>query len=273
MYPRFIQLIIQNQLGNLSTHSTRYTSPALNQKVFDNMRRVGKGCSGVETPLFEGMLVEMMFTINLFHHLLYPQVVVLVEFYKVDLEITKLKTRVKKLERANKVKALKLKRLKMVRTSQRIKSFDDIDMEDASNQGRIIDELDRDIDVSLMEAVEVVTTAKLITKVVVAVSESVTAASATTGATITAAPVRVAAAFTRRRKEVVIRDPEEESTAKTPVETKSKDKGKGQRNNGQGGSICVEVPGDEEKASDRSSSLKEYDHVFKEYCWIQIGLL
>nr|GFC16734.1 hypothetical protein [Tanacetum cinerariifolium] len=28
------------------------------RKVFSNMRRVGKGFSGVETPLFEGMLVE-----------------------------------------------------------------------------------------------------------------------------------------------------------------------------------------------------------------------
>nr|GEW57904.1 hypothetical protein [Tanacetum cinerariifolium] len=44
--------------GDLSTHSTKYTSPALTQKVFANMRRVGKGFSGVETPLFEGKLVE-----------------------------------------------------------------------------------------------------------------------------------------------------------------------------------------------------------------------
>nr|GFB58005.1 hypothetical protein [Tanacetum cinerariifolium] len=36
----------------------KYTSPALTQKVFANMRRVGKWFSGVETPLFEGMLVE-----------------------------------------------------------------------------------------------------------------------------------------------------------------------------------------------------------------------
>nr|GEU77506.1 hypothetical protein [Tanacetum cinerariifolium] len=56
-YPRFINLIIQNQLGDLSIHSTKYISPALTQKVFANMKRVGKGCSGVETPLFEGMLV------------------------------------------------------------------------------------------------------------------------------------------------------------------------------------------------------------------------
>nr|GEU38252.1 copia protein [Tanacetum cinerariifolium] len=57
-------LWIQNQLldygkqvGDLSTHTTKYTSPALIQKVFANIRRVGKGCSGVETSLFEGMIV------------------------------------------------------------------------------------------------------------------------------------------------------------------------------------------------------------------------
>nr|GEZ51208.1 hypothetical protein [Tanacetum cinerariifolium] len=48
MYPRFIQLIIQNQLGDLSTHTTQYTSPALNQKVIANMRRVGKDSQGLK---------------------------------------------------------------------------------------------------------------------------------------------------------------------------------------------------------------------------------
>nr|GFC28643.1 hypothetical protein [Tanacetum cinerariifolium] len=42
MYPRFIQLIIQAQVVDLSSHTTRYISPALTQKVFANMRRVGK---------------------------------------------------------------------------------------------------------------------------------------------------------------------------------------------------------------------------------------
>nr|GFA12139.1 synaptobrevin, longin-like domain protein [Tanacetum cinerariifolium] len=32
MYPHFIQLLIKKQLGDLSTHTTRYTSPALTQK-------------------------------------------------------------------------------------------------------------------------------------------------------------------------------------------------------------------------------------------------
>nr|GEY33209.1 hypothetical protein [Tanacetum cinerariifolium] len=45
-----------NQIGDLSTHTITYISPALTQKVFANMRRVRKGFSEVETPLFKGML-------------------------------------------------------------------------------------------------------------------------------------------------------------------------------------------------------------------------
>nr|GEX62492.1 hypothetical protein [Tanacetum cinerariifolium] len=164
-----------------------------------------------------------------------------------DLEIIKLKTRVKKLERANKVEALKLRRLRKVGTSQRVDTSDDTIMEDVSNYGRMIDELDRDEGVVLMsekkekkaeevkditdepevhEAVEVVTTTKLITKVVAAVSETVSAAAVVPAATVTAAPVKVVVPFTRRRRRVVIKDSEEESSANTPTETKSKDKGK-----------------------------------------------
>nr|GEV24053.1 hypothetical protein [Tanacetum cinerariifolium] len=45
------------QVGDLSSHTTKYSSPALTEKVFANIKRVGNGFSGVETPLFEGMLV------------------------------------------------------------------------------------------------------------------------------------------------------------------------------------------------------------------------
>nr|GEV81284.1 putative ribonuclease H-like domain-containing protein [Tanacetum cinerariifolium] len=41
MYPHFLQLMIRKQVGDLSTHTTKYTSPALTQKVFANMRQVG----------------------------------------------------------------------------------------------------------------------------------------------------------------------------------------------------------------------------------------
>nr|GFA18570.1 hypothetical protein [Tanacetum cinerariifolium] len=43
MYPRFLQLMINAQIANLSSHTTKYTSPTLTQKVFANIRRVG-GC-------------------------------------------------------------------------------------------------------------------------------------------------------------------------------------------------------------------------------------
>nr|GEW55055.1 putative ribonuclease H-like domain-containing protein [Tanacetum cinerariifolium] len=45
-------------VDDLSAHNTKYTSPALKQKVFANMRMIGKGFSGVDTPLFDGMLVQ-----------------------------------------------------------------------------------------------------------------------------------------------------------------------------------------------------------------------
>nr|GEX20916.1 hypothetical protein [Tanacetum cinerariifolium] len=164
------------------------------------------------------------------------------------LEITRLKRMVKKLEKGNMVKVLKLRRLKKVGTSQRIDTSEDTEeeakvVEDDQVQGRQAEIYKIDMDHALkedeptevQEVVDVVTTAKLITEVVTAASETVTATSTIISvaepqvptARITAASVRVAAASTRRRKGVVIMDPEEESSTVIPADTKSKDKGKG----------------------------------------------
>nr|GEV63205.1 uncharacterized mitochondrial protein AtMg00810-like [Tanacetum cinerariifolium] len=250
MYPRFIQLIIQNQLGDLSTHITKYTSPSLTQKVFANMRRVGKGFSRVETPLFEGMLVagepeeqgdaEEQLQDNVDDAAQGADTAVLGDDVQ-DQSITSptpppqqpqdlpstsqealdacvaLTRRVEHLEHDKVAHALKITKLK-----KRVKKLD------RANKGRMIADLDRDTVVALMDdegtekkaedaqvagdeqvkgrqakiyqidmdyslkvlsmqkdepgvqvAMEVVTTAKLITEVVAAVSESVTAASAT----------------------------------------------------------------------------------------------
>nr|GFC76723.1 hypothetical protein [Tanacetum cinerariifolium] len=75
------------------------------------------------------------------------------------------------------------------------------------------------VDSEVQEVVDVVTTAKIITKVVIAASETITAASTTItaaeahvhAATLTAAPSRVTAAPRRRTKGVVIKDPKESS--------------------------------------------------------------
>nr|GEW96580.1 hypothetical protein [Tanacetum cinerariifolium] len=164
------------------------------------------------------------------------------------LEITKLKRRVKKLERGNKVKMLKLRRLQKVGTTRRVETSDETVMDDVSNQWRMIADMDQDVDLEeakeaaedakedeskpaeVQEVVDVVTTTKIITEVVTAASKTITAASTN----ITAAKAQVpaatlTAAHSRRRTGVVIKDLQEESTTSTiiPAETKSKDKGKG----------------------------------------------
>nr|GEZ57264.1 hypothetical protein [Tanacetum cinerariifolium] len=289
MYPRFIQLIIQNQVSDLSTHTTRFISSALTQKVFENIRWVGKGFSGVETPLFEGMLAarqlaeegiaeeqdqaDDLVAAAVQENVAEDDVNFPTHFQQVldtcsaltrrvenlehenaaqQLEIIKLKARVKRLERVNKVKSSKLRHLRKVGASRRIESSDD--MKDVFNQGRMIDDLDKDEGIDLaeiyhldldhpskvlsmqednsevQEVVEVVSTAMLITDVITAASQ-VSAASATISVakpSIYAAAPTVVAAYTRRRKKVIIRDLEEELSSKTPGETpKLKDKGKG----------------------------------------------
>nr|GEW40920.1 hypothetical protein [Tanacetum cinerariifolium] len=95
-------------------------------------------------------------------------------------------------------------------TSQRIDTSDDTVMEDASNQGKMIDDLDSNAGVALIDDKEEEKKEK---KAKVVGDDQVQG--------------RVAAAFTKRRKRVVIKDPEEESTTIIPTDTKSKDKGKG----------------------------------------------
>nr|GEZ86076.1 copia protein [Tanacetum cinerariifolium] len=64
-----------------------------------------------------------------------------------QLEIVKLKAKVKKLEKLNKVKSSKLRWLKKVGTSQRVESSDDV--ENVFNQGRISVDMDQDEGIEL----------------------------------------------------------------------------------------------------------------------------
>nr|GEZ88520.1 hypothetical protein [Tanacetum cinerariifolium] len=268
---------------------------------------VRKGFSGVETPLFESMLVvrdvaeeaeaqvpvqgddvqepateevvtkvvpptprSPITTISC-HPIFTSSPTTLVAGLENDkaaqqLEIVKLKARVKKLEKINMVKYSKLRRLKKVGTSQRVASSDD--MENVFNQGRIIADMDQDEGIELVadqekdakvkgrhvdkqaelynldldhsskvlsmqeddtkvqEAIEIVTTAKLMTEVVTAVATQAVAASTP----ILAAKPKIlniaaaSAVLTRRRKGVVIKDLEEELPSNTTP--KVKDKGK-----------------------------------------------
>nr|GEX23220.1 hypothetical protein [Tanacetum cinerariifolium] len=340
MYSRFLQLMIRAQVGDLSSHTTKYSSPVLTQKVFANMRRVEKGFSGVDTPLFEGMIVAQQaddvadegatgvdvdavlaatdkpsitsptpttlppppsqelpstsqviptpppspiaepsspqqqpqpsqpshdaeISMDLLHTLLetcttLTRRVKHLEQDKIaqNLKITKLKQRVKKLERRNKLKVSKLRRLKKWEIIANIDADEDVTLKDVAAVEKTA-EIEKDADVQgrqaesqaqiyqidlehadkvlsmqddelepaeLKEIVEVVTTAKLMTEVVTAAAATITAAtSPIPAAIITAAP-----STARKRKRVVIRDPEETATPSIIIhsELKSKDKGK-----------------------------------------------
>nr|GEW62914.1 hypothetical protein [Tanacetum cinerariifolium] len=107
-----------------------------------------------------------------------------------------------------------------------------IDMDRASK----VLSMHKDEPAEVQEVVDVVTTAKLFTKVVTAASAIISVAEPQVpAATITVASAKVAAAPSRRRKGVVIRDPEEESTTSSIISTETKYKGKGK-------GIMVEEP-------------------------------
>ncbi|GKC44194.1 hypothetical protein Tco_1061916 [Tanacetum coccineum] len=58
MYPRFVQVFLDKQIGDMSTHDEIFVIPSHIKKVFGNMKRVGKGFSGAVTPLFPTMMVQ-----------------------------------------------------------------------------------------------------------------------------------------------------------------------------------------------------------------------
>nr|GEX18031.1 hypothetical protein [Tanacetum cinerariifolium] len=150
------------------------------------------------------------------------------------LKIIQLKRRFRKLEKKKKLNVFGLKRLQKDVIMEEVDAEEDakvveknvdvqgrpeesqakvyhIDLEHADKVLSMQDDVEEPAE--LQEVIEVVTTAKLMTEVVTAAT-----------ATITAAP-----SAARRRKGVVIRDPEETATPSTIVhlELKSKDKGKG----------------------------------------------
>ncbi|GKE28463.1 hypothetical protein Tco_1443847 [Tanacetum coccineum] len=58
MYPRFVQVFLDNQLEGMINHNIIYFAPSHTKKVFDNMKRQGKEYSGRVTPLFSTMMVQ-----------------------------------------------------------------------------------------------------------------------------------------------------------------------------------------------------------------------
>nr|GEW25938.1 hypothetical protein [Tanacetum cinerariifolium] len=187
---------------NVDSTSRFYMYPRFIQLLIRN--KIGKEFSRVKTPLFEGMIVGQV----------------------IEEGGAKEET----------IHTISYSTCSTTATTSR--SSINIPEEDKEEEeAKVVEDDQEDEPAEVHKVVDVVTTAKLITEVVTAASETVTTASTiisaaepqVTAATITAAPIRVAAASTIRRIGVVIRDLEEESTTSSiiPTDTKSKDKGKG----------------------------------------------
>ncbi|GJV83918.1 hypothetical protein Tco_1523816 [Tanacetum coccineum] len=58
IYPRFVQVFLNNQLEGMATHNRIYIVPSHTKKIFANMRRQGKDFSGRVAPLFPTMVVQ-----------------------------------------------------------------------------------------------------------------------------------------------------------------------------------------------------------------------
>ncbi|GJT62206.1 hypothetical protein Tco_1005739 [Tanacetum coccineum] len=58
MYPRFVQVFLNNQLSNLPAPLDNLPIPVLTKKVFTNMAKQGLHFSGHVTPLFPNMLAQ-----------------------------------------------------------------------------------------------------------------------------------------------------------------------------------------------------------------------
>nr|GEZ01224.1 hypothetical protein [Tanacetum cinerariifolium] len=286
MYPRFLQLMIRAQVSDLSSHTTKYSSHALTQKVFANMRRIGKGFSGVETPLFEGMIVAQQADEGVAGVDVADKVPAGVDVddvpaatdepsipsptpttpppsqelpstsqviptpppspisepspppqqpqpsqtthdteFSMDLLQTLLETcttltrKVEVLEQDKVAQALEI----IKRIIELIDADKDVSLEnvESENDADVLSMQDDELEpAELKEVVKVVTTAKLMTEVVTTAAATITAATTL---------INVAPSATRRRKRVVIRDPEETATPSIIIhsEPKSKDKGKG----------------------------------------------
>nr|GEU45535.1 hypothetical protein [Tanacetum cinerariifolium] len=284
MYPNFLQLIIRKQVGDLSTHTTKYTYPALTQKeevdADEHVEDVTAGddahgevptisqepsipsptlptpppqppqdlpsTSQVQQTPPQSPQVQPQpqpqpqpqqaadFPMSLFQEALdacaaLTRRVEHLEYDKVAqaLEITKLKRRVKKLEKRNKGRMIAeidkddavvlmddkdedkmAEKAKVVESAQvqgrQAKSHAEIYKIDKDHANKVLSmQEDETEPAEVQEVVDVVTTAKLITKVVTAASAIIPAVEPQVPAAIlTATPVKVAAAPSRKRKGV-----------------------------------------------------------------------
>ncbi|GJU02437.1 hypothetical protein Tco_1112775 [Tanacetum coccineum] len=181
IYPRFVQVFLDKQVEGMSKHKGVYVTLSHTKKVFVNMKRLCKDKKSrrkqrkdsvpTEPTTEETTPEEHVFTPSYDPPPSGEDIMQLVELMSLctnlqekvlDLEkaktaqakeITSLKKRVKQLEKRRKSRTSGLRRLRKVGSSSRVESSNDASLgaqEDASKQGRKIEDLDADAEVTLV---------------------------------------------------------------------------------------------------------------------------
>nr|GEW28273.1 hypothetical protein [Tanacetum cinerariifolium] len=128
-----------------------FVTTSLPKKVFANMKREGKGFSGIITLLFDTMMVQALTVVG--------EGLEVLDLEKAKTaqanETVDLMKRVKKLERKKKSRTSCLKRLWKISSYTRVESSEDKeslgDQEDASKQRRMIDNIDQKEEITLVD--------------------------------------------------------------------------------------------------------------------------
>ncbi|GJT05277.1 putative ribonuclease H-like domain-containing protein [Tanacetum coccineum] len=316
MYPRFVQVFVNQQVCDMSHHKRIYVTPSHTKKVFGNMKREGKGFSRRVTPLFPTMMVQAQKEIgegptspNDPHHTpiitrpstsqpqkkqklrkpkkkdtevpqpsgpttnvadevaneenvskhsndpllsdedslkleelmelctnLQSRVLALKTTKTTQAhEIDSLKRRVNKLEKKDRKRTHKLKRLYKVSLSARVVSSEDEDLgeEDASKQGRKIHDIDADEDITL-ESVHDNDIVATTTEVDINLSQALAELKSAKSKTTTTVATKITASSTRPKAKGLVIDDQEQAPTSTPIvsssqssQVKVQDKGKG----------------------------------------------
>nr|GEY73378.1 hypothetical protein [Tanacetum cinerariifolium]GEY74475.1 hypothetical protein [Tanacetum cinerariifolium] len=203
MYPRFVQVLLDNQVEGMDKHNAIFIISSYIKKVFANMKKEGKDFSRKVTPLFQSMMVQapedmgkgLEIPTDPHHTPIVTQPSSSQSQKKQRLrrkrrkeievpspsseipneegvpitsndplpseaktaqakEIASLEKRVKKLEQKRKSRTSGLKRLRKVGSARRAESSSEAslgDQKDASKQGRMIDNIDHDVEITLVD--------------------------------------------------------------------------------------------------------------------------
>ncbi|GJX08178.1 hypothetical protein Tco_0196110 [Tanacetum coccineum] len=167
LYLHFLQVFINQQLGNMSAHKKIFVNPFHIKKDFANMTRAGKDFSRRITPLFDTMMVQPVKEMGEdSDHLTDSTLIPIIDQPSSSSqpkkakdaqakEIVVLKKGIQRLKRRKMSRPTGLKRLSKVSMSRRFESSEDQESlgapKDASKQGRSIEDIDDDVDVSLVD--------------------------------------------------------------------------------------------------------------------------